>query len=117
MNATQILEMSATDLIGRLGGDEFAVVLSNTDKAQAIEAVDKLKSALHTAMTDRGWLVTFSVGLGIFKNVPASEDEMISFTDKLMYRVKSSGKNDILADEYTGGGAVSELTAWRNTGS
>lgn len=106
-----------TDLIGRLGGDEFAVVFTNTGKAHAIEAAEKLKAALHTAMSDRGWLVTFSVGLGIFTNVPESEDEMISFTDKLMYRVKSSGKNDILADEYVGGGVVSELTAWRNTGS
>jgi diguanylate cyclase (GGDEF)-like protein len=106
-----------TDLIGRLGGDEFAVVLSNTGKAHAIEAVDKLSAALNSAMSDRGWLVTFSVGLGIFQNVPESEDEMISFTDKLMYRVKSSGKNDILTDEYAGGGAVAELTAWRNTGS
>ena len=32
---------------------------------------------------------------GIFNSVLASEDAMISFTDKLMYRVKSAGKNNV----------------------
>jgi hypothetical protein len=33
--------------------------------------------------------------VGIFNSVLASEDAMISFTDKLMYRVKSAGKNNV----------------------
>jgi diguanylate cyclase (GGDEF)-like protein len=89
-----------TDVIGRLGGDEFAVVLSNTGKSHAVEAVENLRRELNLAMVEQGWPVTLSVGLGIFNTVPESEDEMISFTDKLMYRVKSSGKNNILTDEH-----------------
>lgn len=89
-----------TDLTGRLGGDEFAIVLANTDRDSAVNAVDKLKRELDALMSAQGWPVTFSIGLGIFPGVPASEDEIISFTDKLMYRVKSSGKNNVLTDEF-----------------
>ena len=106
-----------TDVTGRLGGDEFAVVLSNTGKNHAIEAVEKLRRELNLAMMEHGWPVTFSVGLGIFYAVPESEDEMISFTDKLMYRVKSSGKNNILTDEHMLAGAGSATVARRNAGN
>jgi diguanylate cyclase (GGDEF)-like protein len=94
-----------TDVIGRLGGDEFAIVLSNTDKDRAINVVDKLRHELNAIMAEHGWPVTFSVGLGIFKNAPESEDEIISFTDKLMYRVKSSGKNNVLTEVFATSGA------------
>jgi len=97
-----------TDVIGRLGGDEFAVVLSNTDKDRAVSAIDKLRQELNAAMAEHGWQVTFSIGLGIFKSVPGSEDEMISFTDKLMYRVKSSGKNNLLTEVFAMSGPGSQ---------
>jgi diguanylate cyclase (GGDEF)-like protein len=89
-----------TDVIGRLGGDEFAVVLVNADKDHAVHAVDKLALELDSTMERRGWPVTFSIGLGIFAHVPETDDEIISFTDKLMYRVKSSGKNNVLTEVF-----------------
>jgi diguanylate cyclase (GGDEF)-like protein len=89
-----------TDVIGRLGGDEFAIVLVNTDKSHAVDAVDKLTFELDATMQRHGWPVTFSIGLGIFTHVPATDDEIISFTDKLMYRVKASGKNNVLTEVF-----------------
>ena len=85
-----------TDVTGRLGGDEFAIVLANTGHDSAVTVVNKLNRELDALMSSQGWPVTFSIGVGIFPGVPASEDEIISFTDKLMYRVKSSGKNNVL---------------------
>jgi len=84
-----------TDVTGRLGGDEFAIVFCNTGEQHAIAAVGKLRRELDAVMTGNRWPVTFSVGVGIFNSVLASEDAMISFTDKLMYRVKSAGKNNV----------------------
>ncbi len=89
-----------TDVTGRLGGDEFVIVLADTDQERAVNAVGKLKRELDALMSAHGWPVTFSIGLGIFPRVPASEDEIISFTDGLMYRVKSSGKNEILTEVF-----------------
>ena len=59
---------------------------------------------LDGTMAEHGWPVTFSIGLGIFASVPESEDEIISFCDKLMYQVKSSGKNNVLAEVFAASG-------------
>ena len=96
-----IANLRKTDVIGRLGGDEFAIVLSKTDGNDALNAIEKLRWELNAAMANHSWPVTFSIGLGIFVKVPESEDEIISFTDKLMYKVKSSGKNNVLVKEFT----------------
>lgn len=93
-----------TDVIGRLGGDEFAIVLAKTNQDDATHVVGKLRRELDALMAEHGWPVTFSIGLGYFAGVPESEDEIISFADKLMYRVKSSGKNNMLADAFAGSG-------------
>ena len=90
------VNLRKTDVIGRLGGDEFAIVLSKTDNDRAVHVIDKLRRELDGTMAGHGWPVTFSIGLGIFASVPKSADEIISFCDKLMYQVKSSGKNNIL---------------------
>ena len=94
-----------TDVIGRLGGDEFAVVLTNSDKNRAVDAVTKLRRELDALMTAYHWPVTFSVGVGIFDSVAASEDAIISFTDKLMYEVKSAGKNNVMTEVFAASGA------------
>jgi len=89
-----------TDVIGRIGGDEFAIVLSKTDKDRAVNVIENLKRELNALMAEHGWPVTFSIGLGIFPSVPDSEDQIISFTDQLMYRVKASGKNNVLTETF-----------------
>jgi diguanylate cyclase (GGDEF)-like protein len=94
-------------VIGRLGGDEFAIVLSKTNKEEAAHVVGKLRRELDAVMAEHGWHVTFSIGVGYFAGVPESEDEIISFTDRLMYRVKSSGKNNMLTDTFTASGSGS----------
>lgn len=101
IGSTLKLNLRKTDVIGRLGGDEFAVVLTNTDQRSAVEAVGKLRRELDTVMADNRWPVTFSIGVGIFALVPESEDSVILFTDHLMYRVKSAGKNDILTEVFS----------------
>lgn len=94
------VNLRRTDIIARLGGDEFAVVLTNTDQGRAVDAVGKLRAELGATMAEHGWPVTFSVGTGVFAEVPDCEDTIISFTDALMYRVKSAGKNNVLTDVF-----------------
>ena len=89
-----------TDVVGRLGGDEFAVILSNTDEIRASNVIDKLRGELNTSMAEHRWQVTFSIGLGIFPGAPVSADDVISFADKLMYRVKASGKNKVMTETF-----------------
>ena len=44
--------------------------------------------------------VTFRIGPGIFASAPDAEDELVSFADKLMCRIKLSGKNNDLTEVF-----------------
>lgn len=92
--------LRSTDVVGRLGGDEFAVLLPETDKAQAQTVVGKLRCSLLSEMQSEGWQVTFSIGVLICVEPPATVDEVIKLADNLMYEVKKSGKDSAKYKEF-----------------
>jgi len=102
-----------TDVVARLGGDEFAIALPKTNRSISHRIISKLRHELDAAMAERNWPVTFSIGVGIFTQVPKSEDDVISFTDQLMYRVKAAGKNNVIYDEFE----LRKLSSTRQSGS
>jgi PleD family two-component response regulator len=53
-------------------------------------------------MNREQWPVTFCFGVATFMKAPESVDEMIRRTDKLMFSVKTEGKNAIKYDVYGG---------------
>jgi PleD family two-component response regulator len=60
------------------------------------------------------WQVTFSIGVGVFLDVPESVDQIISFSDAIMYQVKTSGKNKVSHRLYiTEPGATEQLPQGR----
>lgn len=52
-------------------------------------------------MKSRGWSVTLSIGAVTFRLLPESVEIMIKKADELMYKVKNSGKNNIIHQEWT----------------
>lgn len=99
--------LRATDGVARLGGDEFAVILPDTGEFAAVQAMNKLRKVLASVVEENRWQVTFSIGVGVFLDTPESADDVISFSDGVMYQVKTSGKNKVLHRVY-----VAEPTAW-----
>lgn len=97
---TMSKRLRRSDVCGRLGGDEFALLLPETDR----EGADKFFASLHKSLLDhvaaKGWPVGFSVGVAVFHSFDISVDEAIRLADALMYRVKHSGKNRIIIEEY-----------------
>jgi diguanylate cyclase (GGDEF)-like protein len=89
-----------TELAGRLGGDEFAIALPETNETGAQAVFNKLRTSLSRAMQERNWPVGFSIGVISFDLPPANFDEAVRLADALMYRVKRSGKNNILFEHY-----------------
>jgi diguanylate cyclase (GGDEF)-like protein len=89
-----------TEVAGRLGGDEFVIALPETNETGAQAAFNKLRMNLAQAMHDREWPVGFSIGVISFDLPPANFDEAVKLADALMYRVKKSGKNNILFEHY-----------------
>lgn len=88
-------QLRSTDLPARLGGDEFAVMLPGMDARGASQATQILQSRLLSAMEQRGWPITFSIGLATFTTVLDSVDEMVKRADTLMYKMKREGKGGI----------------------
>jgi diguanylate cyclase (GGDEF)-like protein len=101
------------DSAARLGGDEFAVLLPETDAEGARVILARLRTTLNSAMQQRAWPVTFSIGAVSFSQPPESVDEILRSADRLMYHVKSSGKNDIAVAVHNGNSATTAGPAAR----
>ncbi len=101
--ATSLVKrLRASDFCGRLGGDEFAILLPETDLAGAHTFFTGLRENLVNLAVLNRWPVGFSIGVAVFPSISASPDDAIHFADGLMYKVKNSGKNGILFEEYVG---------------
>jgi diguanylate cyclase (GGDEF)-like protein len=88
-------QLRANDLAARLGGDEFAIMFAGLAARGAGQAMQILQSRLLSAMRERGWPITFSIGLATFTKVPDSVDEMIRRADMLMYEIKRERRGGI----------------------
>jgi diguanylate cyclase (GGDEF)-like protein len=85
-----------SDVVARLGGDEFALLLPEAGYEAAEAAVRKIHASLVQVMQNRGWRVTFSIGVVTCVSPPDTTlEELIRVADGLMYSVKRSGKNQI----------------------
>lgn len=98
------------DTVARFGGDEFVVMLGilSTDRsestAQAAAIAEKIRSALSApyrlALT-AGAPATIehrcsaSIGVVLFVNHRASQDELLKWADAAMYQAKAAGRNQI----------------------
>lgn len=86
------------DIIGRMGGDEFIVLQTQCRSQSEIKATaDKLLNALNRiyyVSENETCKLTASIGIMIYNNGNYTYDELVEETDKLLYEVKASGKNN-----------------------
>lgn len=82
-----------TDTAARLGGDEFAILLVESDYISAQAAMRRVQRALSDKASERGWPVTFSIGMVTCQDPRGSVDDLLKLADALMYRVKRASKN------------------------
>jgi diguanylate cyclase (GGDEF)-like protein len=85
-----------SDICARLGGDEFVVFFPALGDESAIQVMQDLHQELLRVMNEYSWPVTFSVGMVTYKKPMNNIREMVHKADELMYKVKKSGKNNIL---------------------
>ena len=95
-------QIRPADTLARLGGDEFALLLPETDGEAAKTVINRIHSSLVDEMLRNGWMVTFSVGVVTFNEVPKTVDEMVKMADSAMYSVKAAGKNGVNYSIYAG---------------
>jgi diguanylate cyclase (GGDEF)-like protein len=84
-----------SDMAARLGGDEFAIFFPAMKGATSKKVIEKLHASLLSAMEEKRWPVTFSIGVVTYLEPLTSIREMVKMADDLMYKVKKTGKNNI----------------------
>jgi diguanylate cyclase (GGDEF)-like protein len=88
-------QVRPADTIARLGGDEFALLMPETGEDAAETVMDRLHTCLADEMLKNGWMVTFSVGVVTYNEIPVSVDDMVKIADAAMYIVKNTNKNGV----------------------
>ncbi len=85
--------LRSTDIISRLTADEFAVLMPETKNEEAAVAVHKVQECLTDMVKQKGWPVTFSIGV-VTCSVPACTiDKLVGTAEDLMHTAKEDGKN------------------------
>ena len=90
------------DVLARLGGDEFAILLPETDAANGIQVANKL----HQSLADCEFELpvgkircTASFSLVSYPEDGATDGEIYSAMDVVLYKAKSRGKNQVMTAE------------------
>jgi diguanylate cyclase (GGDEF)-like protein/PAS domain S-box-containing protein len=89
------------DIVGRMGGEEFAVLLPETGSEHAMDAAERLRTAIAAAqVTLSGGLPlhsTASIGVATLSEKDADIDMLLNQADQALYRAKGEGRNRVRA--------------------
>jgi diguanylate cyclase (GGDEF)-like protein len=88
-----------TDFVARLGGDEFVVVFEGLTPTQAVEQVEVVLAALHTAV-EKPFPVTvedtatvgMTLGVALYPQDGENAESLLKRADKAMYHAKQNKK-------------------------
>jgi diguanylate cyclase (GGDEF)-like protein len=86
------------DLIGRYGGEEFLIILTETDKEQAIAAAERIRESIeekHIKVYDEELKVTISMGISVFPDEASDVQTLIEKADSALYQAKQEGRNRV----------------------
>lgn len=82
-----------TDIIARVGGDEFVVFFPSTNQGEVKVAIKKIQENISLLSEKYKLPITISLGVITSLNAVHKLDLLLAESDKLMYEVKSDGKN------------------------
>jgi diguanylate cyclase (GGDEF)-like protein len=86
----------ASDFTGRYGGEEFIVLMPNTDQAGAIEAAEKVRTAVAgIEVNGVGRRITVSIGVAIIPDHAADAGGLERAADRALYVAKSNGRDRV----------------------
>jgi diguanylate cyclase (GGDEF)-like protein len=88
--------LRVTDKAARFGGDEFVVMFPDTDSASIDIIMKKINERVKARMSAYNYNLSFSAGVICCSESVHTIDELVKMADKLMYDVKSNGKNSFV---------------------
>lgn len=90
--------LRASDVICRYGGDEFVALLPQLPAERAVEAGERLRSAVENTTFDvdgNKVSTTVSIGVATFPDDVADADELLDSADEALYESKKTGRNNV----------------------
>ena len=91
-----VARLRKADLLGRYGGDEFVALLPETEVAEALQVIDRLRenTAQRTFIYEgRPLQTSLSVGVAGLDPDCTSLETLLGRADKALYAAKQAGKN------------------------
>lgn len=101
------------DTVARFGGDEFVVLLGDldADRALSVKLAQRVAEKIRASLSETYLLscqqeggaeitiehhCTASIGVALFLNHEASQDDILHWADAMMYQAKKEGRNRIV---------------------
>jgi diguanylate cyclase (GGDEF)-like protein len=86
--------LRTSDFVGRNGGEEFIALLPDTGVEGAVEAAEKLRTAIgRLTLPGIDSPVTTSVGAAVYPHTAADAESLLRLADRALYAAKASGRN------------------------
>jgi diguanylate cyclase (GGDEF)-like protein len=86
--------LRTSDFVGRNGGEEFVALLPDTGVEGAIEAAEKLRTAIgRLALPGIDRPITTSVGTAVYPHTAADGESLLRLADRALYAAKAGGRN------------------------
>jgi len=85
-----------TDVVARMGGDEFTIFYPEIGQEGVKIATERINKFLTELSEKNRWPTSISMGVVTSENEECNLDVIVTMADELMYKVKNSGKNNVL---------------------
>lgn len=83
-----------TDVVARYAGDEFVLILSETDRARAMEVAEKIRNAVAEHRFAHG-SITVSLGVAAYPEDAPGDKSLVEMADAFLYAAKQGGRNTL----------------------
>jgi diguanylate cyclase (GGDEF)-like protein len=92
-----------TDIVGRYGGEEFVVLLPENNLSSALEAAERLRTAIAGLRIPSGLgsAIQITASIGAAEIIPGVDDleTLIGLADRAMYTAKQGGRNRVAVND------------------
>jgi diguanylate cyclase (GGDEF)-like protein len=90
--------LNENEIFGRIGGEEFIIILFSDEKELVIEKAETIREKIEQLLfteIDSKLKVTCSFGVTSKKSEMQNYDDMLIEVDKLLYKAKNNGRNQV----------------------
>jgi diguanylate cyclase (GGDEF)-like protein len=87
--------------LARYGGEEFVIVAPETDKAHALQLVERIRGGLQSSGVSVGHqtlYVTTSFGVAMLCADDKTPEQVLDRADTALYKAKAGGRNRVVVD-------------------